>query len=182
MVGDKLLNHIVFVVGIYKNGGVERRSTTLANQFAKKGCKCTILVTQEISDKQFFYTEENVEIVFLGDYAKECRKAHKDISEKIIKTKIKFLKKIQHLLHFLKAESKTLSRKIKMLRGGQELSLYISNNPASIYIPFGWYNTALLYEVSKKIKPKCVYAEKNSPETEFSQNQNDIGYFLNIIS
>ncbi len=176
------MKHIVFVVGIYKNGGVERRSTTLANQFAKKGYKCTILVTQEISDKQFFHTEKNVEIVFLGDYAEDCRKAHKDNSEKIIKAKIKLLKKIQHSMHFLKKENKSISRKIKMLRGGQELSMYVSNNPLSIYIPFGWYQTALLYEASKKIKPKCVYAEKNSPEVEFSQNQNDIEYFFEIIS
>ncbi|MBQ8284912.1 MAG: hypothetical protein IJZ10_01265 [Thermoguttaceae bacterium] len=89
VVGDKVLKHIVFVVGIYKNGGVERRSTTLANQFAEKGYKCTILVTQEISYKQFFHTEKNVEIVFLGDYAEACRKAHKDNSEKIIKTKMR---------------------------------------------------------------------------------------------
>ncbi len=176
------MKHIVFVVGIYKNGGVERRSTTLANQFAKKGYKCTILVTQEISDKLFFYTEKNVEIVFLRDYAEDCRKAHKDNSEKIIKRKIKILKKIQHSIHFLKKENKSISRKIKMLRGGQELSIYVSNNPRSIYIPFGWYQTALLYEASKKIKPKCVYAEKNSPEVEFSQNKNDIKYFYKIIS
>lgn len=176
------MKHIVFVVGIYKNGGVERRSTTLANQFAEKGYKCTILVTQEISDKQFFHTEKNVEIVFLGDYAEACRKAHKDNSEKIIKTKIKLLKKLQHSIHFLNKENKSISRKIKMLRGGQELSMYVADNPQSIYIPFGWYQTALLYEASKKIKPKCVYAEKNSPEVEFSQNQNDIEYFFGIIS
>ena len=182
MVGDKLLKHIVFVVGVYKNGGVERRSTTLANQFAKKGCKCTILVTREISDKLFFPTEKNVEIVFLGDYAEACRKAHRDSSEKAIKAKIKTLKKLQHLTQLLKKESKSISRKIKMLRGGQELSLYVSDNPQSIYIPFGWYQTALLHEVSKKIRPKCVYAEKCSPEMEFLQNQNDKEYFFKIIS
>lgn len=176
------MKHIVFVVGIYKNGGVERRSTTLANYFAKKGCKCTILVTQDMSDKQFFHTEKNVEVVFLGDYAEACRKAHKDKSEKVIKTKIRILKKIQHSTYFLKKINKCISRKIKMLRGGQELSMYVSDNPLSIYIPFGWYQTALLFEVSKKIKPKCVYAEKNSPEVEFSQNQGDTDYFFNIIS
>ena len=182
MVGDDALKHIVFVVGVYKNGGVERRSTTLANQFAKKGYRCTILVTQEISDKPFFYTEKNVDIVFLHDYAEACRKSHKDNSEKAIKTKIKLLKKLQHLIHFFKKDSKNISRKIKMLRGGQELSIYVSNNPSSIYIPFGWYHTALLYEVSKKIKLKCIYAEKSSPKAEFSQNQNDIEYFYKIIS
>lgn len=176
------MKHIVFIVGVYKNGGVERRSTTLANQFAKKGCKCTILVTQEISEKQFFYTEKNVEVVFLRDYANACRKAHKDNSEKIIKTKIRLLKKLQHSTIFLKKINEYISRKIKMLRGGQELSMYVSNNPQSIYIPFGWYQTALLYEVSKKIKPKCVYAEKSSPEMEFSQNKKDIKYFLKIVS
>lgn len=176
------MEHIVFVVGIYKNGGIERRSTTLANQFAKRGYKCTILVTQEMSKKQFFHTEKNVKIVFLSDYADELRKAHKNNIEKKIKTKIKFLKKIQHSISLLKKENKNISRRIKMLRGGQALSLYVSNNPRSIYIPFGWYQTALLYEVSKKIKPKCIYAEKNSPEVEFSQNKNDICYFFKIIS
>ena len=178
----KVLKHIVFIVGVYKNGGVERRSTTLANQFAKKGYKCTILVTQEISDKQFFHTEKNVEIVFLRDYAEDCRKKQKNNSEKIIKAKIKLLKKLQHAMPSSNKVNKRLSRKIKMLRGGQELSMYVSNNPQSIYIPFGWYHTSLLYEVSKRIKLKCVYAEKNSPEVEFSQNPNDIEYFFEIIS
>ena len=48
------MNHIVFVVGNYKNGGVPMRSTNLANAFAEKGYCCTILATGEIGNDIFF--------------------------------------------------------------------------------------------------------------------------------
>ena len=139
-------------------------------------------MTQDISETPFFYTEKNVEILFLKDYANICRDEHKDSAEKIIKAKICILKKIQHATVLFKKLNECISRRIKFLREGQELSIYVSNNPRSIYIPFGWYHTATLYEVTRRIKPKCIFAEKNSPEMEFEQNKKDIKYFCKILS
>ena len=62
------MNHIVFVIGNYKNGGVARRATTLANEFAKVGYNCTILVTGELSTNIFFEVDKNVEIIELSKY------------------------------------------------------------------------------------------------------------------
>lgn len=176
------MKHIVFVIGMYKNGGMERRTTTIANQFAKKGYKCTILVTQEMSAERFFDTENDVEIVLLSDYAEECRKNNKARSEEIIQRRINILKKIRSCLAPFKSFEKRVSRKIKMLRGCKELSVYVSNNKESIYVPFGWYHMALLYEAAQKINIKSVYAEKNSPEMEFSGNEDAKQYFYKIIS
>ncbi len=176
------MKHIVFVIGNYKNGGVARRSTTIANQFAKKGYKCTILVTKDIASNVFFSIEDNVEIVLLSEYAERCRNSYISSTEKIVKKKIRILKKLQHATVFFKVLNECVSRKIKMLRGGQELSIYVSNNKKSIYVPFGWYCTACLYEASKGISSKVIYAEKSSPEAEFLFDFKSKKYFFNIVS
>lgn len=176
------MKHIVFIIGMYKNGGAERRITTLANRFAKKGYKCTILVTQEISREKFFYIENNVEIVLLSEYAEACRKANKAGSEIKIQRKVNLLKKIQNCTEFIKLHNNYISRKVKMLRGCRELSVYVLNNKESIYIPFGWYHTALLYEAVQKEELKCIFAEKSSPEMEFSSCPDAKEYFYKIVS
>ncbi len=176
------MKHLVFVVGMYKNGGMERRTTTLANQFAKKGYKCTILVVQEISSELFFAIENNVEIVLLDEYADMCRKSHKDKAEKKIKTKIWILKRLQHMTTCLKIINKYISGKIKLLRCGQVLSVYVSNNTESIYIPFGSHCMNCLYVASKGINIKSVYAEINSPEIAFLSKPSEKKQFLHMVS
>ncbi|MBR3802127.1 MAG: glycosyltransferase [Clostridia bacterium] len=158
------MNHIVFVIGNYKNGGVARRATTLANEFAKVGYNCTILVTRELSKNVFFQTNENVEIIELSKYVSKNKRLPQ--SEKALKRKINILKKMQHITVGLKSLNIKISTRIKMLRSGMKLLPYISDHKDSLYISFGIYLLAAVHSATLGEKIKLIYSEINAPEVD----------------
>lgn len=177
------MKHIVFVVGNYKNGGVPMRSTNLANEFAKKGYRATILVTKEISEDIFFRLEKNVELVSLNEYFAE----HSD--NKKIRTflfrrmlLIKLLKFFRLFTkHFTSADKKAAA-KIKGLRKSEKLSAFAFNNQGCIYIPFGIDYFELVYHALKGTKNKLLYAERNAPELEFPADEKEKELLFKALS
>ena len=152
------MNHIVFVVGNYKNGGVPMHSTNLANAFAEKGYSATILVTKEIADDIYFSLHENVSVIVLSDYVK----SHKTQAERIVKERekaISNIKKIRYLSKFNKKIDKKLARKIKELRKGNDIAVFAENYSDATYITFG----ISYYEIE---------AEKNNPVFHPGQTAN----------
>lgn len=177
------MKHIVFVVGNYKNGGVPMRSTNLANEFAEMGYQCTILVTKDIADNIFFDCHKNVSIVSLREYVK---KHSDDITvsknNKKRKHKIKLLKYLRYISKFFPEWDKKLENEIRGLRYGENLSVFIANNPDCIYIPFGISYFEKVFYGAKGINSKIVYAERNAPEIEFPKDEAEKNRLLKLLS
>jgi glycosyltransferase involved in cell wall biosynthesis len=162
------VKHIVFVIGNYKNGGVAMRSTNLANAFAEKGYKATILVTGAISDEVYFKHHENVEIAELSKYI-EAHKEDKTLLEYRNKQQetIGKLKRLRHLTRFFPELDKVIAEKIRGIRRSKDMSAFVLNNQESIYIAFGLgYYEKTFFSV-KPFGSKIIYAERNASEVEF---------------
>ena len=175
------MNHIVFVVGNYKNGGVPMRSTNLANAFAEKGYSATILVTKEISDDIYFSLHKNVSLVLLSDYVKRHRTQAERIANEREKA-ISNIKKMRYLSKFCKKTDKKLAFKIKELRRGKELAVFAENNPDATYITFGISYYEMTYCATKKYGCNVIYAERNAPEVEFPSDAELKEYYMDILS
>lgn len=162
------MKNIVFVVGNYKNGGVAMRSTNLANEFAKAGYHCTILVTKEISKDVFFEHHQNVDIVLLSDYV-SCHSTDKAVIKNQNKRyfRIRILKYLRYISKFFPNLDKKLAEEIKGLRHTEDISIFIANHPNCTYIPFGVEYFENTFYGTYGIKSKIIYAECNPPELEF---------------
>ncbi len=177
------MKHIVFVVGNYKNGGVAMRATNLANGFAKKGYSSTILVTKEIAEKVFFVHNENVNIVSLNDYVSSHYDDKTVIRNKSRrKLKIRFFKYLRYISKYFPAWDKKLASEIKCLKRTEDISVFISNNPNSVYIPFGLEYFENTFYGAKGIGSKIVYSECNPPELEFPSSYEERERFLKIFA
>lgn len=176
------MKHIVFVIGNYKNGGVARRSTIIANEFAKAGLNCSILVTGDISETIFFELHKNVKIEELKKYQKTNHTKERLLSESKIDRKIKFLKKIQFLIPTCTKLYERISTKVKILRNGKNLLPYILLHPNSIYISFGSYLLTSVYTALNNKNRKIIYAEINAPEIDFPTQKAAKAEYLKIIS
>lgn len=177
------MKHIVLVIGNYKNGGVAMRSTNLANQFAKAGYRCTLLVTKEISDNVFFNQHENVELVSLKDYASAHIK-ESDVSSAIKKTekKIKRIKRLRAVIGFFPAIDKKLRQEVKKLRTKMILLPYAVRNPDSLYIAFGAECYTYAFCATHGLKSKIIYAERNAPELEFPVDEKEKANIFRMLS
>ena len=177
------MKHIVFVVGNYKNGGVPMRSTNLANEFARQGYRCTILATKGIAEDVFFDRHKNVELVSLDDYVSVYSSDPR--AKKILKSrKLRFkkLKLIRRLISFIPAADKKMALRIKEMRHGEKLAVYMALNPDSVYIPFGISYYEQVYNASCKTGCKIIYAERNAPELEFPADKLSKQRMLYIVS
>ncbi len=174
------MKHIVFVVGNYKNGGVPMRSTNLANAFADKGYYCTILVTGEIGNEIFFKLHENVKLVSLKDYVNE----HREVTERIKTDREKQIKKIKQLRYFTRFNKKAdtkLAVKVRELRKGAELQVFMADNKDSIYITFGISSYEKTFCASKNLGCNIIYAERNAPELEYPEDKLQKEYYFSIV-
>ncbi len=162
------MKHIVFVVGNYKNGGVAMRSTNLANEFAKAGYNCTILVTREIGDSVFFKRHKNVDLVSLENYT-TTHKSDRDIRNafKINDNKIRFIKYLRFITKRFPVIDSKLERKVKNLRIGKKLLPYVIQHQDSLYITFGIASFERVFCAAIGLECKILYAERNAPELEF---------------
>ena len=158
--------HIVFVIGNYKNGGVAMRSTNLANAFAARGYRVTILVTGLIGEDVYFQHHNNVEIIqlseFIAQHASELR-----AFEKMSKRKIWLYKKLHYFTWGFPSLDARRANVIREIRNSKQIGAYIWLNRESVMIPFGisCYRSSLY--VAKKFRCPIIYAEKNAPEVEF---------------
>ena len=177
------MKHIVFVVGNYKNGGVPMHSTNLANAFAEKGYFCTILVTKEISNNIFFELHKNVEVVLLKDYVNEHKKddfVQRSLNNR--KKRIQQFKRLRYVTRLNKKIDKMVEQKIKELRRGTDISVYIANNPDSILISFGISYYEQVFYVAKEFGCKLIYAERTFPEIDFPKEENERKRLLRLVS
>ncbi len=182
MFGGIILKHIVFVIGNYKNGGVARRSTNIANQLAKAGYDCTILVTGEMSETVFFEVHENVKIEELKKYQISNQTNERFKSEAKAERKIRLLKKIQYLIPFFSNLSERISTKVKILRNGKKLLPYILLHKNSIYIPFGSFLLTSVISALNNKNAKIIYAEINAPEIDFPKKKAAKAEYLSLLS
>lgn len=176
------MNHIVFVIGNYKNGGVARRSTNLANELAKKGYGVTILVTREIGENIFFKRHEKVDFVQLDDFYKKHSDNKVVIKDRALREKqIKIYKKLRYLTKSLKPFDAVLEEKIKSRRI-EKLRAFFILNKNSIYITFGVSNFERMYLVGKDENIKLIFAEKNASQLELPENRQERERLLNMLS
>ncbi len=177
------MKHIVFVVGNYKNGGVPMRSTNLANEFAKKGYRSTILVTKEIGNDVFFSLEKNVELVSLNHYCAE-HSADKNINTSLSKRKriTKLLKLLRLFTKRFPEITERISIKLKQIRKSEMLSVFAVNNQNCIYIPFGISYFEDVFYAVKGTKNKLIYAERNAPELEFPSDEKEKKRLFRMLS
>ncbi len=177
------MRHIVFVVGNYKNGGVPMRTTNLANQFAKKGYSPTILVTKDIADNIFFELHKNVNIVSLKDFVSQNRN-DKTVEKNIRKRRrrIRLLKYLRYISRFFPKWDKKLADEIKALRRSEDISVFITKHPDSIYIPFGISYFEDVFCDAKGTGCKIIYAERNAPEIEFPEDADEKERLLRMLS
>lgn len=182
MFGGIILKHIVFVIGNYKNGGVARRSTNIANEFAKAGYNCSILVTGEISKTLFFEVHENVKIEELKKYQETNQTKERFLSETKIEKKIRLLKKIHYLTSFCGNLSEKISTKVKILRNGKNLLPYVLLHKNSLYIPFGSFLLTSVCSAFNNKNAKIIYAEINAPEIDFPNKKATKTEYLKAVS
>lgn len=177
------MEHIVFVVGNYKNGGVPMRSTNLANEFARRGYPSTILVTRDIAENIFFDIHKDVSVVSLKDYVASHRN-DKAVAKMLRKhkNKIRFLKYLRYVSKFFKSWDKKLADEIKGLRRSENIAAYIANNSGCVYIPFGVAYYENTFYAVKGTDAKIIYAERNAPEVEFSQTEAEKERLLSLVS
>ena len=168
------MEHIVFVVGNYKNGGVPMRSTNLANEFARRGYRSTILVTKDIAENIFFDIHKDVNIVSLKEYVDKHRNDKAvDKTLRKRKKKIRFLKYLRYVSKFFSSWDKKLAAEIRGFRQSENLSVFITNHSDCIYIPFGLSYYENVFYAAKGSNCKIIYAERNAPEVEFPENQTE---------
>ncbi len=177
------MKHIVFVVGNYKNGGVPMRSTNLANEFAKSGYRCTILVTKDIAENIYFSHHKNVSIVSLKDYVAENinnKKIRKHLKKRNLN--IRFLKYLRYISKFFSEWDRKLALRISGIRKSNDISTFIVSNPDCVYIPFGISYFETVYYGAKNINCKILYAERNAPEVEFPKDISEREQILKLLS
>lgn len=178
-----MMKHIVFVVGNYKNGGVPMHTTNLANEFAKKGYSSTILITKEIAENVFFEHHEKVSIVSLKEYVGQHADNPTFTENKNKRNlKIRFLKYLRYISKFFSEWDKKLAAEIRGLRRSENISVFISNNPDCIYIPFGISYFEDVFYGAKGINCKIIYAERNAPELEFPADSEEKERLFKMLS
>ncbi len=165
------MKHIVFVIGNYKNGGVAMRSTNLANAFAEKGYKVTILVGRSISEDVFFEHHENVQIVSLSSYIEEHKKDKNVLRyQKKQRNTIRYIKRLRYITRFFSKLDVVLAKKVKTIKLSDKLSAFAINHQECIFIPFGIGCYEKTFFAIKSSKSKIIYAERNASEVEFPKD------------
>ncbi len=176
------MKHLVFVIGNYKNGGVAMRSTNLANAFAEKGYKSTILVTGAISENVFFKHHKNVGIVELSNYI-ETHKDDRNVlkyQKKQQKT-IRFIKWLRYITRFFDKIDSSLSKKVRNIKGSSSFSVFALNNQECVYIPFGIGCYEKTFFAVKPFKCKIIYAERNASEVEFPKDVVEQNRLISLV-
>ena len=178
------MKHIVFVIGNYKNGGMAMRATNLSNEFVNHGYEVDILVTKELDENHFFKLNKGVNVVSLAEYNNSV------VEDDLLKFKIKkiyrsirLIKKVRYLTKKIHKLDKHLENKVRLLRKGESLRKYFSNNPDSIVIPFGVSYLEPTVSAIQGLNCKVFYAEKNAPELEFPEKgSEEYRYILKLLN
>ena len=160
------MSSIVFLIGNFKNGGVARRSTTLANEMAKKGHRIIILVTGECGTL-LPALEEGVQVVRLKEFitknSNEPRIA-KDVKRRL--HHIVWLKRLRNLLFFLPWFRRSLSNRIDFWKHGERLRSFFLLNPHSVIIAFSMPFVYEAHCASYGLGCPIIFAEKNASQLE----------------
>ena len=175
------MKDIVFVIGNYKNGGVARRATNLACEFAKRGYNAVILVTRGIAEDVYFDLYDGVKIVSLDEYVKSHNKEKNDTVESI-KKRIKKLKRLQSVRNLAGLDNGDINFSIRGLRRGENLSYYTDNHKDSVYITFGAGIYEQTYFACEHTGSKLIYAERNAPELEYPEDERERKRYFKILS
>ena len=165
----------------YDMGGAQRRAFSLANNFVKKGYNVYVLSVlgenSSLSFQNHFSIDERVNVVFIPEYYKKHKK-NKIVakSEKIIKHKISFLKKLQLIFKPFKRFTETINYNINGFKKCCALRSFMISHHDSIVINFGFNIYDRIHFAVKGLNCKIIYAETNA------SNKYSLGRFFNFTS
>lgn len=165
---------ILIVIGNYKNGGIAKRASVLANGFVKCGKKVSIVVTGEMSEKRFFELNENVEVIEINNLnIDEQKNKYKRFLYKT-SIEIKAGKLISRLIRHDKLTKKIINYKISKKRNFEKLKWFLSSYPNSIIISLGLSYAANIFGVIPFNKHSVILATKTYAEGELRGIDEDL--------
>lgn len=176
------MKHVVFVIGHYKNGGVPMRATNLANELGRRGYRVTILVTKEIGKEIFFELQENVKLISLAKFVEETRDNQKILDDRIKREKqLHNCKRMRYLSRYFPKWDRELAHRVRSIRIGELLRVYMLLNPDALYIPFGLAYYEETFCAAEKLSCKIIYAERNAPELEMPKDRDKASRLLKML-
>lgn len=158
---------ILIVIGNYKNGGIARRASLLANGFADLGKSVTIVVTKELSQKSFFELDNNVQVLDVAsnnEISKE-RKEYKRFLKKLLISR-KIAKKLSKLYKINNTKRTTINYKVSKKRNHFDLAWALSVYHNPIIIALGLEYAADVYGVLSNSRASVIYATRTYAEGE----------------
>lgn len=174
------MKQIVFVIGNYKNGGVARRSTNLANQLVQHGYDITLLVTKGIDS--FIPFHSSIKIILLSEYNQTATKTNRVMRDLKKRNRlVSFYRKMRVLLQYLPWWRNRLSQKINEMRKGKDLRPFILNHPNAVYVGFGIGCYESVYYAAKGLHSQLIYAEKNASQLEFLKEKKERDDLFRIL-
>ena len=153
---------IVFLIGNYKNGGVARHSTTLANEMVRKGRDVTILVTGECGE-ELPSLQAGVHLVILNEFSQD-----KDKDQRVVKDftsrklHLAWLKCLRNLFQWIPLVRRRLSSKIDFIKHGERLRSFFLLQPNSIIIAFSMPFVNEAYSATYDLNFPIILSEKPS--------------------
>lgn len=176
------MKDIIFVIGNYKNGGVARRATNLACEFAKAGYNVTLLITKSIADDIYFDLTDNIRLVSLDKYISDMPADEKKAIASDFGKRIKRKKIIQYIYNLLNIKNDNLNFGIRLLRKNEQMMCYTSRHRDCVYIPFGIGCYEQAYIAAKLVGAKLIYVERNAPELEYPTDTDERSRYFKILS
>lgn len=159
---------ILIVIGNYKNGGIAKRASMIANGFSVIGRKATIVVTKDNAEKTFFALQENVSVVTTEDISTEMKK-----SDWLI---VKCLKWLGYILPKNSQKRKEIGYEVYCRRENSALKNIVKQYKKPIIIALGLEYAIKSFFATKGMQSKVIYSTKTYAEGEVE------GYDKEIIS
>ena len=159
--------HIVIMTNNFANGGTERRAMVLANEFYKKGCKVTFLVTKKIYQDVLYDLNKDIDILNVEDL-ENAEPITRKKAEKWIRKKQKSLNLLHKISKKLKCQDIYIKRKKNLLGELSTLRAFIISNSDAIYIAFGIQVYEKLAYASEGINCKRIFTDVSA--TQFMQS------------
>lgn len=158
---------ILIVIGNYKNGGIARRASLLANGFAGLGKSVTIVVTKKMSENSFFALDNSVQVL---DVANNNEKSKKKKEYKLFLKKTFINRKISKSLSRLYKTNNTkkaiINYKASKKRNHFDLAWALSMYQNPIIIALGLEYAADVYGVLSNRRASVIYATRTYAEGE----------------
>ena len=149
---------ILIVIGNYKNGGIAKRATVIANGFSDIGRKVTIVVTKSGEVQPFFDLKENVKIVTVCNGVSDPK-----VNDLLA---IKILKIYSRILPHKSKSRKLLAYEVAKRRETLALRSIFKKYKRPIIISLGLEYAVKSFFAAKGISKDICYATKTHAQGE----------------